>query len=137
VVQWKVEFYQSSDGSSPVLDWFLEQEPKVQAKFAWIFDLLQERGTLVGMPYVRSIVNSKLFEIRVEQDTNIYRVFYVAYTGERFILLHGFQKKTQKTPKKELDIAETRLKTFLGEETSKQTMTDGKKAKSQERRKKQ
>jgi phage-related protein len=89
------------------------------------------------MPYVRSIVNSKLFEIRVEQDTNIYRIFYVAYTGERFILLHGFQKKTQKTPKKELDIAETRLKTFLGEETSKQTTTDGKKAKSQERRKKQ
>jgi phage-related protein len=137
VVQWKVEFYQSSDGSSPVLAWFLEQEPKVQAKFARIFDLLKERGTLVGMPYVRSIVNSKLFEIRVEQDTNIYRIFYVAYTGERFILLHGFQKKTQKTPKKELDIAETRLKTFLGEETSKQTTTDGKKAKSQERRKKQ
>jgi phage-related protein len=137
VVQWKVEFYQSSDGSSPVLAWFLEQEPKVQAKFTWIFDLLQERGTLVGMPYVRSIVNSKLFEIRVEQDTNIYRIFYVAYTGERFILLHGFQKKTQKTPKKELDIAETCLKTFLAEETSKQTTTDGKKAKSQERRKKQ
>lgn len=116
MVQWQVEFYQLSDGSSPVLTWFREQEVKVQAKFVRIFELLQANGTLVGMPHVRSINNSKLFEIRVEQNTNIYRIFYFAYTGQRFILLHGFQKKTQKTPKKEIEIAEVRLNAFLAEE---------------------
>lgn len=136
MVQWQVEFYQLSDGSSPALAWFREQEAKVQAKFARIFSLLQEHGTSVGMPYVRSITDSKLFEIRVEQDTNIYRIFYFAYTGQRFILLHGFQKKTQKTPKKELEIAQTRLTAFLAEEQPKQSASEAKKAKSQERRKK-
>ncbi|MGL4502807.1 MAG: type II toxin-antitoxin system RelE/ParE family toxin [Planktothrix sp.] len=117
-MQWKIEFYSGSSGSSPVADWLLEQEPKVQAKFAWIFDLLQEHGILVGMPHIRPITNSKLFEIRVEQQTNIYRIFYVAYRDKRLILLHGFQKKTQKTPRKELEIAEKRIKDFLGLEQS-------------------
>jgi phage-related protein len=104
------------DGSSPALDWFRKQEAKVQAKFARIFELLQANGILVGMPHVRPIKTSKLFEIRVEQSTNIYRIFYFAHTGQRFILLHGFQKKTQKTPKQEIEIAEARMKAFLAEE---------------------
>lgn len=110
------EFYQSKSGNPVVYDWFLGQEAKVKARFAQIFDLLQEKGTSVGMPYVRPIVNTKLYEIRVEQSTNIYRVFYFAYTGRRFILLHGFQKKTQKTPKKEIELAERRRKEFLAQE---------------------
>jgi phage-related protein len=116
VTQWKVEFYQSPSGNPVVYDWFLQQESKVQARFAQIFDLLQDKGILVGMPYVRPIVNTKLYEIRIEQDKNIYRIFYFAYTGRRFILLHGFQKKTQKTPKQEIELAEKRRKEFLNQE---------------------
>ena len=107
--QWKIEFYQSSNGNSVVYEWFLGQEAKVKAKFAQIFDLLQDKGISVGMPYVRPIVNTKLYEIGVEQSTNIYRIFYFAYTGRRFILLHGFQKKTPKTPMREIEIAEKKL----------------------------
>lgn len=110
--QWKIEFYQSKTGNPVVYEWFLAQEPKVQARFAQIFDLLQDKGVAVGMPYVRSLVNTSLYEIRVEQSTNIYRIFYFAYKRRRFILLHGFQKKTQKTPKKEIELAETRRKEF-------------------------
>ena len=116
MVRWKIEFYQSKSGNPVVYDWFLAQSVKVKARFAQIFDLLQDKGTSVGMPYVRPIVNTKLYEIRVEQSTNIYRIFYFAYTGRRFILLHGFQKKTQKTPKKEIELAEKRRKEFLAQE---------------------
>jgi phage-related protein len=116
VGRWKIEFYQSPNGNPIVYDWFLNQETQVKAKFAQIFDLLQDKGILVGMPYVRPIVNTKLYEIRVEQSTNIYRIFYFAYTGRRFILLHGFQKKTQKTPNKEIELAEKRRKEFLAQE---------------------
>ena len=116
MVKWKIEFYQSKSGNPVVYDWFLAQETKVKARLAQIFDLLQDKGTSVGMPYVRSIVNTKLYEIRVEQSTNIYRIFYFAYTGRRLILLHGFQKKTQKTPKKEIELAEKRRKEFLAQE---------------------
>ncbi len=113
--QWQVEFYQFPNGNSPVFDWFNEQNAKVQAKFARIFELLEEHGTSVGKPYVAPL-EDKLYEIRVEQDTNIYRIIYFAYTGKRFILIHGFQKKTQKTPKKEINLAKQRMKAFLSEE---------------------
>lgn len=115
-MEWQIDFYQFSGGSSPVLAWFLEQQPEVQAEFARIFDLLKEHGISVGMPHIRSITDSKLFEIRVRQNKNIYRIFYFAYTGRRFILLHGFQKKTQKTPKTELEIATVRMKEFLAQQ---------------------
>lgn len=112
VKEWRVEFYQSSNGTAPVLEWFREQEPKVQAKLAQIFDLLQEQGIAVGKPYVAPLVD-KLYEIRIEQNTNIFRVVYFAHTGQRFILLHGFQKKTQKTPRGVLELAKERMKAFL------------------------
>jgi phage-related protein len=137
VSQWRVEFYVFGNGNSPVLSWFQEQEPKVQAKLAQIFELLQDQGTAVGKPYVAPLVD-KLYEIRVEQDTNIYRVVYFAYTGQRFILLHGFQKKTQKTPKQELALALERQKAFLYDEKlmpSQPAKTPKSKQKSKKRKK--
>lgn len=113
VTQWEVKFYEFEEGSSPVFDWYNEQDAKVKAKFARIFDLLEEHGISVKKPYVDSITDTKLFEIRVEQQTNIYRILYFAYTGKQFILLHGFQKKTQKTPTRHIDLAETRRKDFI------------------------
>lgn len=130
---WKVEFYVSSSGNSPVEEWLKEQAPKVQAKFAHIFDLLQEQGTAVGEPYIKPLTG-KLYEVRVEQDKNIYRTIYFAYTGRRFIMLHGFQKKTQKTPKQVLDLAEERMKTLLQTETSKKTEKPESKRKKRKRR---
>lgn len=115
VEKWKISFYQSSTGNPVVLEWFSKQDAKIQAKFARIFDLLEDKGTMVGMPYVRPIAG-KIYEIRVEQSTNIYRILYFTYTNRQIILLHGFQKKTQKTPKKEIDLAEKRRKEFISEE---------------------
>jgi phage-related protein len=112
-----VYFYCNSNGNSPVLDWLKEQDQKVIAKFLKIFELLKENGISVSKPYVAPL-EDKLYEIRVEQNTNIYRIVYFAYTGRRFILLNGFQKKTQKTPKKEIKLAKERLNDFLLDETS-------------------
>lgn len=120
MTQWQVEFYRFPNGNSPVLDWYNDQQPKIQAKFARIFDLVKEHGLLVGKPYIAPLEN-KLYEIRVEHDTNIYRILYFAFTGRRFILLHGFQKKTQKTPKQEIELAQKRMSEFLAEEKLKKS----------------
>lgn len=134
--EWSVEFYVSAKGTTPVLEWLREQPPKVQAKLAQVFELLQSEGVAVGKPYVAPLVD-KLYEIRIEQDTNIYRVVYFAFTGKRFILLHGFQKKTQKTPKSELELAQTRYKAFLEEEKPESpTQPEAKKQKSKKAKKK-
>jgi phage-related protein len=55
----------------------------------------------------------KLFEIRIKDKSNINRIFYFAHTGKKLILLHGFTKKTDKTPGREIVIAERRMKEYL------------------------
>ncbi len=77
-----------------------------------MFDLLEESGIDVGMPHVKPL-EDKLSEIRIRVDKNAYRIIYFLHTGQKFVLLHGFQKKTQKTPIKEMKLAKKYLTDFL------------------------
>ena len=113
---WSVEFYSDSDGDSFVLDWYGSLDDKTKAKLIWIFQLLETNGIEVGMPYIKPL-GDKLYEIRADVNRNTFRVIYFLYTGRRFILLHGFQKKTQKTPEKELERARKYLEDFLERNT--------------------
>jgi phage-related protein len=113
---WSVEFYADADGDSPVLDWYESLDEKTKAKLIWIFQLLETNGIELGMPYIKPL-GDKLYEIRADVNRNAFRVVYFLYTGRRFILLHGFQKKTQKTPTKELARARTYLEDFLDRNT--------------------
>jgi phage-related protein len=113
---WSVEFYANADGDSPVLDWYESLDEKTKAKLIWIFQLLETNGIELGMPYIKPL-GDKLYEIRADVNRNAFRVVYFLYTGRRFILLHGFQKKTQKTPSKELARAKTYLEDFLDRNT--------------------
>ena len=113
---WSVEFYADADGNSPVLDWYESLDEKTKAKLIWIFQLLENNGIEVGMPYIKPL-GDKLYEIRADVNRNAFRVVYFLYTGRRFILLHGVQKKTQKTPTKELARARTYLEDFLERNT--------------------
>lgn len=103
-----VEFYQKENGEVPVKD-FLESLPvKLRAKTFREIELLKDHGLDLREPHTKSIKgkdNKGIYELRVKFSTDIARVFYFAYTGSRFILLHGFVKKTNKTPSSELDRA--------------------------------
>jgi len=76
---------------------------------------LRVRNVQAREPLVKHL-EDKLWELREESRTNIYRIIYFFYAGRRIVFLHGFQKKTQKTPQKELDIARTRYEDFLSRE---------------------
>ena len=77
----------------------------VRATLARIARLIEAYGLPhVGMPYVRH-VEGKLWEIRAKGRNGIARVFYVAATPQRVVLLRAFVKKTQKTPRGEIDRA--------------------------------
>jgi phage-related protein len=112
MTQWSIDFYSDSEAKSPVTEWFEAQDAKTQAKFLWVFDLIEESGIDVGMPHVKPL-EDKLYEIRIRVDRNAYRIIYFLHTRQKFILLHGFQKKTQKTPTKELKLARKYLADFL------------------------
>lgn len=80
---YEVSFFESSPGVSPVESWFSSQDDKVKVIFAQIFDTFEEFGGNIhnNLPRskikkVRSGRNVNLWEIRIEQNTNIYRLLY-------------------------------------------------------------
>jgi phage-related protein len=113
-VSWSIEYYVTSDGRCPVKEFIDLLSPDSKAKYIFIADLLEDYGLKVREPYVKPIAGSrKLFEIRLKDKSNIHRIFYFAFTGKKLVLLHGFTKKTEKTPRREITIAERRMGEYL------------------------
>lgn len=83
--------------------------PGVQASFVRIAEMMVEHGPNLGMPYTKAF-GEGLFEIRARGAEGIGRAFYCALVGRRIVILHGFIKKSQETPARELDKARKRLK---------------------------
>lgn len=81
----------------------------IQAKLTRIVGMIESYGLqAVGMPYVRPI-EGKLWEMRMKGQDNIGRALYVALQGRRVVILHGFIKKTQETPRRAIELAYQRL----------------------------
>ncbi|SEO18081.1 Phage derived protein Gp49-like [bacterium A37T11] len=67
--------------------------------------------------YFKHMANSTgIYEVRVEVGSDIYRVFSFFDKGQLIVLVNGFQKKTQKTPKAELELAEKLKKQYFNEQ---------------------
>jgi phage-related protein len=91
------------------MDFYLEQSGKVQEKIEYVLTVIR-RVDRVPEKFLKHLTGTDgLYEIRVEYGSNIYRIFCFFDEGQLVILLNGFQKKSQKTPAKEIDKAE-RLK---------------------------
>ena len=112
---WKAEFYTDASGKAPVAEFLKTLPPRTRDHIFQHIQLLQERGVLLGMPYVRHL-EGKLWELRVRTRGATYRLIYFTFTGRRIILLHAFVKKTKKTPTRELETAKRRLADFLERE---------------------
>ena len=86
-------------------DFFAEQERKVQDKIIKVLDIIEQIDRIPST-YLKYIEGTNgLFEVRIKLGTNIFRIFCF-FDGNKFvILLSGFQKKTQKTPKGEIERA--------------------------------
>jgi len=99
------------------LDFFETLKPDVKRKFNWTLQLI---ATIERVPekYFKHITNSTgIYEVRVEVSSDIYRVFSFFDEGNLVILANGFQKKTQKTPKKEIEIAKKLKKKYFDEKS--------------------
>ena len=97
------------------LDFFETLRPEVKKKFNWTLQLI---ATIDRIPekYFKHITGTTgLYEIRVEVGSDIYRVFSFFDKGQLIVLVNGFQKKSQKTPKNEIAFAEKLKKQYLDE----------------------
>lgn len=104
---WQVAFYM--EGSrSPVREFLQNLDTKTRARFAWSIEQLRLRNIRAREPLVKHL-RGKIWELREEGRTDIYRLLYSFMSGRRIVFLHGFQKKSQRTPSREIEIAERRL----------------------------
>ena len=106
--KWEILLYRSPNGNFPVQDFIHSLAYKAQAKVRNVIKLLAEFGIRLGHPHVKKLTGTDLWEFRILGRDSV-RVLYVAVTGKKFVLLHGFKKKRQETPPKEIKIAEDRL----------------------------
>lgn len=98
-------FYRSETGTEPVRDWLKDLESSVRKAIGSDIRVVQWRWP-IGKPLVDGFGDG-LFEVRTSADGNAYRVLFCT-EGSDMILLHGFMKKTPKTPKTEIDLARQR-----------------------------
>ena len=107
-MEWQVEYYKKENGKIPVFEYLLTLNAKMRAKAFSEIELLEKHGANLREPYAKPIKGEKykdLFELRVKFSSDISRIFYFTFKNNTFVLLHGYTKKTDKTPKSELDKA--------------------------------
>lgn len=101
------------------LDFFATLKPEVQKKFNWTLKLIATIDRVPVKYFKHMEGTTGLYEIRVEVGSDIYRVFSFFDKGQLVILLNGFQKKSQKTPKNEIELAEKLKKQYFDEKADK------------------
>ena len=108
---YRVRFYRNRRGEQPVLDYIRslrgreDKDSRVKLeKIDDYIEALRQYGTAAGKPYIDHI-GGEIWELRPLRD----RIFFVAWNGDSFVLLHHFMKKTQKTPRNEIEQAKREL----------------------------
>ncbi len=114
----EIRFYQSDSGVCPI-EVFLDSLSGKQAqKVAWTLQLIEEMQIVPAKHFKKLVNTDDLWEVRIQAGNNIFRLLGFL-DGENLVILnHAFQKKTQKMPKKEIQIAETRKKNYLNRRLS-------------------
>ena len=104
----EVEFYQRENGKIPVWEFLFSIPAKLRAKAFKDIELLKKFGSELKEPYVKPIKGKKnkgLYELRIIHGNDIARIFYFVYINNKYILLHGFIKKSMVTPIREIEKA--------------------------------
>lgn len=114
----EVIFYKTSAGISPIEDFLDALTAKDAQKAAWVIRLVEDMA-VVPRQYFQKMVNTDdLWEIRVRAGKDIYR-FLGFFDGTKVVVLsHAFQKKTQKTPRQAIRLAEERKRDYFRRQKS-------------------
>ena len=106
-----IYFYKDKNGNEPVLEYMRElaskkgKDSRIKLnKINDYIELLSQHGTRAGEPYIKYL-DAEIWVLRPLRD----RILFVAWIDGSFVLLHHFMKKTQKTPKREIEQAKREL----------------------------
>ena len=110
-MKWQIKYY-----NEKLEEEILNLPDGLLARYLRLTDLMIEFGANLGFPHTKPLEKG-LFQLRVKGKEGIARVFFCTKIGKKIVMLHSFIKKSQKTPKKEIKTAKSRMKEILENET--------------------
>lgn len=116
--EYEIIFYKTDNGEIPVKEFLDSLNLKMRAKMLMSIRIVRENGYQVRMPYSEELEDG-IFELRAKVGSDISRVLYFFVLGRKIVLTNGFVKKTQKTPRKEIDRAKNYRADYLNREVRK------------------
>jgi len=123
-MEFQVEFYEMEDGRIPSQEFLDSLEPKMNAKMVGLMEILEEKGYSLREPYSAPLEDG-IFELRAVQGSNISRALFFFYIEGRIVMTHGFIKKTQKTPRAQIELAKKYRADFLRRQQAAETSKKG------------
>lgn len=106
-MKWSIEYF-----NEDIQKKILSLPSGLFARYLRLTDMMLEFGSNLGMPHTKFLEDG-LIELRVKGKEGIARIFYCTLIEKRIIMLHSFIKKSNKTPKKEIQIARGRMKEVI------------------------
>ena len=108
-----VNFYRTKSGNCPVEDFLDSLSGKQAQKVVWVLRLIEELD-IVPVQYLKKLVNTDdIWEVRIQFGGSIFRLLGFFDGATLLILTNGFAKKSQKTPRQEIDLATQRKNEYL------------------------
>jgi len=109
----EINFYRTKQGKCQVEEFLDNLSGKIAQKITWVLKIIEE-GNVIPISYFKKLENTdEIWEVRTRIGSNSYRILCFYGEGKNLILSNGFLKKSQKTPKSEIKIAERNRKDYF------------------------
>ena len=109
----EIIFYKTFSNKSPIEEFLETLSDKQAEKILWVLRLIKQLDR-IPIEYFKKLENTNdIWEIRASSGNNEFRLLGFWYKSNFIVLTNGFRKKSQKTPKSEIELAESRKKDFL------------------------
>ena len=109
----EVRFFRTTSGSNPVEEFFDTLSDKQVEKILWVLRIIRDLDYIPKEYFKKLIGTEDLWEVRVKYGNNHYRLLGFFIKNKIIIFTNGFAKKTQKTPRKEIKLAQARKKEYM------------------------
>jgi phage-related protein len=109
----QVKFFTTQEGKCPVIEFLDSLSGRVVKKITWVLSLVEDLEIIPKKYYKKLKGSDSIYECRIDMDGNTYRILGFFHGQNYVILTNGFMKKTKKTPKSEIDIAERRKTEYI------------------------
>jgi phage-related protein len=109
----EILFYKNNSNRNTIEEFLNTLNDKEVEKVLWVFKLIREDDSISSRFYKKLVNTDDIIEIRVQHANNNFRFLGFEHEGKLIILTNAFKKKDQKTPKKEIELAQNRKKEYI------------------------